>query len=138
MWIFVLFKIIRLVKGGEGQDLYIVSMFRIEFSICEWPLRQKTNEILPKNLLKGAIFPFLSTSWINFSKHLYSLYVTVEYIELKGCVGYIFTSLFCMPKGELFCNERKCYLFHFESSLYSWDNHILAFQIFKRHAIIKC
>ena len=34
----------------------------------------------------------------------------------KGCVRYIFASLFCMSKKELFQNKEKCFLFHFESS----------------------
>ena len=44
---------------------------------------------------------------------------------LKGCVHYIFTSLFCMSKREDLWNKEKCFLFHFESSFRSWDNQIL-------------
>ena len=57
---------------------------------------------------------------------------------LKGCVHYIFTSLFCMPKREDLWIKGKCFLFHFESSFHSWDNQILTFQIFKCHDVIKC
>ena len=35
---------------------------------------------------------------------------------LKGCVRYIFASLFCMSKREHLRNKKKCFLFHFESS----------------------
>ena len=38
---------------------------------------------------------------------------------LKGCVCYIFASLFCMPKREHFLNTKKCFLFHFKSSFCS-------------------
>ena len=34
----------------------------------------------------------------------------------KGCVRYIFASLFCMSKREHLRNKEKCFLFHFESS----------------------
>ena len=47
---------------------------------------------------------------------------------LKGCVCYIFTSLFCMPKREDLQNKEKCFLFHFESSFCYSDNQILNFQ----------
>ena len=35
---------------------------------------------------------------------------------IKGCVRYIFTSLFCMSKKEYLRNKEKCFSFHFESS----------------------
>ena len=57
---------------------------------------------------------------------------------IKGCVRYIFASLFFAFKREHFWNKEKCCLSHFESSFRSWDNHILTFQIFKCHDIIKC
>ena len=56
----------------------------------------------------------------------------------KGCVCYIFASLFCLPKREDLWNKEKCFLFHFGSSFRSWDNQILIFQIFKFHDVIKC
>ena len=46
---------------------------------------------------------------------------------LKGCVCYIFASLFCMSNRKYFRNKEKCFLFHFENSSCSWDNQILAF-----------
>ena len=35
---------------------------------------------------------------------------------LKGCVRYIFASLFCMSKREHLQNKEKCFLFYFKSS----------------------
>ena len=35
-------------------------------------------------------------------------------------------------------NNEKCFLFHFESSLHTWDNQILTFEICKCHNLIKC
>ena len=34
----------------------------------------------------------------------------------KGCVGYIFVSLFCKSEGEPFRNKEKCFLFDSASS----------------------
>ena len=48
---------------------------------------------------------------------------------LKGCVRYIFSSLFC--ERQHFRNKEKWFLFHFESSFRSWNNQILTFSIFK-------
>ena len=39
---------------------------------------------------------------------------------LKGCVCYIFASLFCMSRRQHLWNKEKCFLFHFESSFRSW------------------
>ena len=50
---------------------------------------------------------------------------------LKGCVRYIFASLFCVSKRQHFRNKEKWFLFHFESSFRSWNNQILTFSIFK-------
>ena len=57
---------------------------------------------------------------------------------VKGCVRYIFTSLFSISKREHLWNNEKCFLFHFVSSFRSWDNQILSFQIFKCNDVIKC
>ena len=40
---------------------------------------------------------------------------------------------------ESTCEARKnVFLFHVESSFRSRDNQILTFEVFKRHAVIKC
>ena len=57
--------------------------------------------------------------------------------NLKGCVRYIFTSLFCVSKTKDLWNKEKCSLFHFKSSFRSWDNQILNFQIARCHDVIK-
>ena len=58
---------------------------------------------------------------ISTVKHVYS-----NFAEFKGCVRYIFASLF-MSKREHLRNKEKCFLFHFESSSRSWDNELLTF-----------
>ena len=55
----------------------------------------------------------------------------------KGCVHYIFASLFFRSKRKHLWNKGKCFLFHLKSSFLSWVNQILTFQIFKCHDIIK-
>ena len=47
--------------------------------------------------------------------------------DFKGCVPYIFASLFCMSKSEHFWNKEKCLLFYFESSSRFCDNQISTF-----------
>ena len=59
---------------------------------------------------------------------------------LKGCIPYIFASLFCMSKREHLRNKEKCFLFHFKSSSRSWDNqlfNILDIQVSWRHQMPK-
>ena len=68
---------------------------------------------------------------------LFSATFVVIPFFFKGCVRYIFTSLFCMSKREDLQNKEKCFLFQFESSSRSWDNQILNFDIFKCHDVIK-
>ena len=63
----------------------------------------------------------------------------------KGCVCYIFASLFlglndstCQMKKNVFYFEEKCFLFHFKTSFYSWKKsnfRILHFQNSWRHHI---
>ena len=71
-------------------------------------------------------------------KKLYIQVVSQVAKRLKIFVHNIFASLFCMSKKEHLWNEKKCDLFHFESSFRSWNNQILTFQIFKCHDVINC
>ena len=73
----------------------------------------------------------------NCKLHLSWLNRTMININLKGCVCYIFTSLFCMSKREHFWRKEKCFLFHFKNSFRPWDSQILTFQVFKCHHVIK-
>ena len=52
---------------------------------------------------------------------------TKKMFSIKGCVCYIFASLFCMSKRKHLQNKGKCFLFHFKSSCRSWDNQLLTF-----------
>ena len=46
---------------------------------------------------------------------------------LKGCVCYIFASLFFMSKREHLWSKEECFLIQLKSSFPSWDNQILTF-----------
>ena len=104
-----------------------------------WILNKTIMEI--GNITKAATFKsFLHLTYKN-TQLLVFVTVLLNYFHeanIKGCVRYIFTSLFCMCKREYFRKKEKCFLFHFESSLHSWDNQFLSFQIFKCHDVIKC
>ena len=56
----------------------------------------------------------------------------------KGCVRYIFPSLFFTSKREHLWNEAKCFLFHLKSSIRAGDNQVLTFQVFICHDVMKC
>ena len=73
-----------------------------------------------------------------YCKHSHKMHHQISVVELKGCVGYIFASLFNMSKREHLWNKEKLFLFHFESSSRSWDNQLLIFLILKYHDVIKC
>ena len=60
------------------------------------------------------------------------------FIFFKGCVRYIFASLFFKSKRKQLSNQKKCFLFHLKSSFHSRENQILEFQIFRFHNVIKC
>ena len=84
---------------------------------------------------------FKRVATVLFSTHLKAIiteHLDNKSVELKGCVHYIFASLFCMSKRKHFWNKEKSFLFHFKSSFCSWDIQILTFQSFKCHDIIKC
>ena len=61
-----------------------------------------------------------------------------SFTRVKGCICYIFASLFWKSKIENLWNKVKCFLFHSKSSFHLWDNQNLTFQIFKCHDVIKC
>ena len=63
--------------------------------------------------------------------------ISKPWLSVKGCVRSIFASLFCLSKIEQLQNKKKRFLFQLESSLLSWDNQSLTFQIFKCHDVIK-
>ena len=58
--------------------------------------------------------------------------------QLKGCVRYIFATLFFKSKLEYLSNWERCFLFHFKSFFHSQENQILEFYILKFHDGIKC
>ena len=62
----------------------------------------------------------------------------IAYIPFKGCVRYIFASLFCMSKREHLWNKEKVFFFSLRRVFRSWDNQILTFEIFKCHEVTKC
>ena len=81
--------------------------------------------------------------WNTFQLSFYLSALDIDLVsssddEFKGCVRYIFASLFCVSKRKHFQNKEKCFLIHFESSFSSWDNQILTFYIFKYYDVIKC
>ena len=58
---------------------------------------------------------------------------------LKGCVLYIFPSLFCKSKTELFRNKEKCFFYFTSKALFVLEIiKFLTYQIFKCHDVIKC
>ena len=72
-----------------------------------------------------------------FSREKLTNEVSSNHDLFKGCVCYIFASLFFMSKRELLWN-KEIFLFYFQSFLYSWDNETLTFEIFRYHDVIKC
>ena len=56
----------------------------------------------------------------------------------KGCVYYIYASLFFKSKPKHLSNQEKCFLFHFKSSFPSRENQMLEFYNVKFHDVIKC
>ena len=68
--------------------------------------------------------------WNTFQLSFYLSALDIDLVsssddEFKGCVRYIFASLFCVSKREHFRNKEKYFLFHFKSSFHSWDNQVL-------------
>ena len=94
----------------------------------------------PINSKQDALFHHLAydysrADWDGLCDHLRD--VPWEDI-FKGCVLYIFTSLFFKSKLEHLPNWERCFLFHFKSSFHSQENQILEFYILKFHDAMKC
>ena len=101
----------------------------------EYDISVSEKKFYSQFILKGCISHF-STFPKYFFRPLEGPWTTLQ--VFKGCVHYIFVSLFCMSKRGYLWNKEKCFLFLFESSFCSWDNQILTFQVFKCHDVIKC
>ena len=101
-------------------------------------------DILMHAMVDGMPSKNLPSLFSSLNLHAVNLLIWKKIISLtlfkiiNGCVRYIFANLFCMSKREHLWNQEKCFLFHIESSFYSWDNQILNFQIFKCYDVIKC
>ena len=87
---------------------------------------------------KVSLIPFCMAGEVALFQMLQRCYEAPGLWWFKGCVSYIFASLFCKYKGEHLWNKEKCFLFHFKSSFCYWDNQILTFQTFQCHDVIKC
>ena len=69
----------------------------------------------------SLVWMFHSRRLNNRIDHIHERAIKIIYQDynssfIKGCVRYIFASLFCMSKREYSRNKEKCFLFHFESS----------------------
>ena len=79
------------------------------------------------------IFQNITKAWIRKEKKQTGKRKTKKSLTFfKGCVRYIFASLF------LNLNEKKCFLFHLKSSFFFRENQISKFYIFDCHDVIKC
>ena len=76
--------------------------------------------------LKRRLSKTILNAWYT-KRNLYSQGKLKLYTSLKGCVRYIFASLFFKPKREHLWNLEKCFLFHFKSSCHSRENQALEF-----------
>ena len=106
--------------------------FTDDFSECFY-IYQTFNVVkITKKLLVNSIFPSGYIDHIRSGSGW-------EYLwnDFEGCVRYFFARLFCMSKREHLWN-KKCFLFHVESSFHSWDNQILTFEMLICHDVIKC
>ena len=57
---------------------------------------------------------------------------------IKGCVRYIFASLFLSLNESTWQTEKNVFYFTFKSFFRSRENQILKLCIFKFHDVIKC
>ena len=76
-----------------------------------------TNKLTNAEKSSKAYWSILKSFLNNKNIHLIPLlfYENCFITNFKGCVHYIFASLFCMSKREHLKNTEKCILFHFES-----------------------
>ena len=105
-----IWSLMRFEKRKRIVDLFIISYFSYNPLVWMFHSRRLNNRIdhIHERALK-IIYQDYNSSFI------------------KGCVRYIFASLFCMSKREYYRNKEKCFLFHCESSSRSWDNQLLTF-----------
>ena len=75
---------------------------------------------------------FRPSKRLNFWNSIFSKFPKFpRFQSFEGCIRCMFPSLFCNFKGKHWWNSEKYIFFYFKSSLRSWNNQILDFQIFK-------
>ena len=128
-------------EGGDRKSK------NLELHFGGWIGWENLCDVLLLQNIKTTIFPasttYLPLSYIDSKCWVHeivqiSIHNKTSNPMVKGCVPYIFASLFFMSKRELLWNKEKGFLFHFKSPFRFWDNQILIFQIFKCHDVIKC
>ena len=66
-------------------------------------------------------------------QHLFFFNLIISWVFIS--TTFLLVCFVCLEESTF--EKRKTFLFHFESSFCSWDNHILTFQIFTCHDVIK-
>ena len=78
-----------------------------------------------KGKVKFKKLPFLCCIivklWICIDAFILTDYIKIK-LAFKGCVCYIFASLFGVSKREHLQNNEKCFLISFQKLFSSWDN----------------
>ena len=125
-------------RHNSGKTFRILVFYSFQNFLKGEFIVKLQNYIMQYNLLSLYVF-FEKISFIGKRfKRVFSRKGFTLQIFIKGCIRYIFAILFYMSKRENLWNKEKCFLFHFKSSLRSWDNQVLNFQVFKFHDVIIC
>ena len=81
----------------------------------------------------STVFKFVQSKCPAYMNEIFrpteNIRINIRNSYLKGCVRYIFASLFFKSKPEHLSNVEKYFLFHFKSSFRSQENQILEFYI---------
>ena len=96
-------KTLRMIAGSQTEGQYEMNLERL---FCN-------NVWLDKK--KGKLRSWISNTWLPCYKVGFYLNLSL-YFLFKGCVRYIFASLFFTSKRQHLWNKEDCFLFHLNFS----------------------
>ena len=114
-------EVISAVRSLVGQLNWLSSISRPDISFDTCKISTKVNNMKIRDaielhkVVKSVKNEKNQILFLSLDPNAIKLVVYTDG-SFKGCVCYIFASLFCMSKREHLRNKENCFLFHFENS----------------------
>ena len=115
-YVLTLLLLVKLISNGYWNDL---------FSQCSLTSTLNSQKFGKVNLQSFSLDDKNLKGTVHFSFSFF-FFLEKDCLRINRSVRHILAILFCKFKRQLLWNKEKCFVFHFENSLCSWNNQILS------------